>query len=357
MTQTNTSHDLTRSTLYILWIGMLIAGTFWIIQPFVAPLLWAAMAVVSTWPALLRLQRWLRGSRRLAVVVMTLLLLLLLIIPLTLALGTIFVNADRIVDWAKSVQTLTVPPPPAWVSNLPLGGKIVDVWQDLAARGVGDLIGYAKPYAPRVVGWFIEKAGSAGILLVQFLLTVIIAAVLYTHGETAAGGIRRFARRLGGIEGEDVVILAGRAVRGVALGVVVTALLQSVLGGLGLAVAGLPAAPLLTAVMLILCLAQLGPLPVLLVAVAWLFWSGRTFAAIALLVWTIPVGTIDNFVRPFLIRKGANLPLLLVFAGVLGGLASMGIVGIFVGPTVLAVSYTMLRSWVDSDGQKAEPQK
>jgi predicted PurR-regulated permease PerM len=357
MTQTNTSHDLTRSTLYILWIGILIAGTFWIIQPFVAPLLWAAMTVVSTWPAMLRLQRWLRGSRRLAVVVMTLLLLLVLIIPLTLALGTIFVNADRIVDWAKGVQTLTVPPPPAWVANLPFGGKIVDVWQDLAARGAGDLIGYAKPYTPRVVGWFIEKAGSAGMLLVQFLLTVIIAAVLYTHGETAAGGIRRFARRLGGIEGEDVVILAGRAVRGVALGVVVTALLQSVLGGLGLAVAGLPAAPLLTAVMLILCLAQLGPLPVLLAAVAWLFWSGSTFAAIALLVWTIPVGTIDNFVRPVLIKKGANLPLLLVFAGVLGGLASMGIVGIFVGPTVLAVSYTMLRSWVDGDGQKAEPQE
>jgi predicted PurR-regulated permease PerM len=357
MTQMTAPHDLTRSTLYILWIGILIAGTFWIIQPFVAPLLWAAMTVVSTWPAMLRLQRWLRGSRRLAVVVMTLLLLLLLIIPLTLALGTIFVNADRIVDWAKGMQTLTVPPPPAWIANLPFGGKIVDIWQNLAARGVGDLITYAKPYAPKVVGWFIEKAGSAGLLLVQFLLTVIIAAILYTHGETAAGGIRRFAHRLGGSEGEDVVILAGRAVRGVALGVVVTALVQSVLGGLGLAVTGLPAAPLLTAVMLILCLAQLGPLLVLLPAVAWLYWSGHNLAATALLIWTIPVGTIDNFVRPVLIKKGANLPLLLVFAGVLGGLASMGIVGIFVGPTVLAVSYTMLRSWVGGDGQEAEPQK
>jgi predicted PurR-regulated permease PerM len=185
------------------------------------------------------------------------------------------------------------------------------------------------------------------MLLLQFLLTVAIAAVMYSGGETAARGVRRFARRLAGQRGDDAAVLAARAIRGVALGVVVTALVQSTLGGLGLFVAGIPLAGVLTAVMLMLCLAQIGPLLVLAPAVAWLYWTGDSVWGTVLLVWTVFVGTLDNFLRPFLIRMGADLPLLLIFAGVIGGLVSLGLLGIFVGPVVLAVSYTLLAAWVD----------
>ncbi len=354
MTDTTASPDLARTTLAVLWIAMLILGSFWIMRPFLPPLLWATMTVVATWPAMLRLQSLLRGSRRLAVLVMTLLLLLVLIVPLSLAVGTIFDSVERISEWAHTIDTLTVPPPPPWIAKLPLvGGRIAEVWQKLATAGADTLISYVTPYIPKVAAWFVTQAGSAGMLIVHFLLTVIIAAILYSHGETAAAGVCRFARRLLGRSGEDAAILAAKAVRGVALGVVVTALVQSVLGGLGLAIAGLPAAALLTAALFILCLAQLGPLPVLIPAVVWLFWSGHNVSGAALLVWAILVGLLDNFLRPFLIKKGADLPLLLVFAGVLGGLVSLGIVGIFIGPTVLAVSFTLLRSWVDGSGQRA----
>ena len=118
------------------------------------------------------------------------------------------------------------------------------------------------------------------------------------------------------------------------------------LGGIGLAVVGIPAATLLTAVMFLLAIAQIGVIPVLLPAVIWLFWSGATGWGIVLLVWTVFVGTFDNFLRPWLIQKGANLPLLLIFAGVIGGLIAFGLVGIFIGPVVLAVTYTLLGAWM-----------
>jgi predicted PurR-regulated permease PerM len=132
----------------------------------------------------------------------------------------------------------------------------------------------------------------------------------------------------------------------VALGVGVTALVQALLGGLGMAMAGVPFAGLLTAVMFMLCIAQVGPMPVLLGAAGWAFWDGSTGWAVFLVVWALVVGTLDNFLRPVLIKMGADLPLLLIFAGVIGGLFAFGLVGIFVGPVVLAVGYTLLEAWM-----------
>jgi len=187
----------------------------------------------------------------------------------------------------------------------------------------------------------------------QFLLTVAIAAILFATGETVAEGVRRFGRRLAGVHGENSVILAGQAIRGVALGVVVTAFVQAALGGIGLAVAGVPFATILTAIMFLLCVAQIGPGLVLLVGVGWLYWNGDVGWATALLVWSIMVGTVDNFIRPVLIKKGADLPLLLILTGVIGGLIAFGMVGIFIGPMLLAVSYRLLEAWVCQE--PAEP--
>ena len=198
------------------------------------------------------------------------------------------------------------------------------------------------------------------MIFIQFLLTVIISAILYATGDTAAAGVRAFARRLGGHPGEEVTILAGKAIRGVALGVVVTAVAQSVLGGIGLAVTGVPTAAVLTAVMFMLCVAQVGPGLVLIPAVIWLYWGDHNVAGTVLLVWTVIVTTLDNVLRPVLIKKGADLPLLLVFAGVIGGLIALGIVGIFIGPVVLAVAFTLIKAWVleeDADAPDDVPER
>jgi predicted PurR-regulated permease PerM len=347
--------DLTRTTLGVLLIGMLIAGNFWILQPFLPSLLWAIMIVVATWPLMLGVQARLWGKRGLAVAVMTLALLLVFIAPFSLAVGTIVGNAEQISDWAKSLKTLALSAPPEWVDRIPLAGpKLSAIWQEIASAGKEGLFARLTPYAGKLVQWFVNQVGSMGKILVDFLLTVGIAAILYLKGETVAGGVRRFAHRLAGPRGEEAVTLAGKAVRGVALGVVVTALVQSILGGIGLAVSGVPAPALLSAIMFMLCVAQLGPGLVLIPAVIWLYWSGQSFWGTVLLVVTVLVLSLDNFLRPMLIKKGADLPLLLIFAGVIGGLIAFGIIGIFIGPVVLAVTYKLVGAWAEGEMDEAQ---
>jgi predicted PurR-regulated permease PerM len=340
-------NELARTTFAVLFIGGLIFASFWITRPFLAPLIWATMIVVATWPMMRRVQTRLWGSRAMAVLVMTMGLLLVFVVPLTLAIATIVDHADEIVAWGKELAAFQLPSPPEWIRALPLiGERAVAVWETVAAQGAKELASQAEPYVGQATRWFLSEVGSFGMVFAQFLLTVVLSALLYADGEAWARWILRFGIRLAPVRGETAVRLAGQAIRGVALGVVVTALAQSILGGIGLAMAGIPFAAVLTAVMFMLCIAQLGPVLVLMPAVAWLYWIDSTGWATFLLVWTLIVGTIDNVLRPFLIKQGADLPLLLIFAGVIGGLLSFGLVGIFVGPVLLAVAYTLIDAWV-----------
>jgi len=338
--------DLTRITLQVIWIGILIAGTFWIMRPFIPSLIWAAMIVAATWPVMLKLQKALWGKRALAVAVMTMGMLVVFIVPFSLAVAAIFENVDKISAWFKALQVMSLPALPGWVSSLPMiGGKLAAAWQS-AAAGPEGISARLAPHAGTILSWFMSQAGSIGMITVQFALTVIIAAIFYSNGETVAKGVLRLARRLGGHHGEEVAILAAQTVRGVALGVVGTALVQSIIGGIGLAVSGIPAAALLTGVMFMLCVAQLPPALVLIPSFSWLYYSGDATWGTVLLILTIFISTIDNILRPLLIRMGADLPIFLIFAGVIGGLMTFGVVGLFVGPVILAVTYRLLEVWV-----------
>ena len=341
--------DLTRTVLAVLFIGGLIGVSFWVLRPFLAALIWAVMIVVATWPLMRMVQAALGGRRGLAVTVMTLVLLLLLIVPFTAAIGTIVANVDAIAEWTKALSEFKVPPPPPWLAGLPVvGERAMQMWQEAASQGAEALVAKAAPYTHELTKWFVSQVGSFGAMFIQFLLTVVIAAILYANGEYAADWMRRFGWRLAGASGEAAVRLSAQAIRGVALGVVVTALVQALLGGLGLLIAGVPFAAILTAVMFMLSVAQIGAVPVLIVAVVWLYWSGAAGWGTFLLVVTVVVGTLDNVLRPFLIKKGADLPLLLIFAGVIGGLIAFGLIGIFIGPMVLAVAYTLLSAWIEN---------
>jgi predicted PurR-regulated permease PerM len=348
--QGDRSLDVARTTLQLLALGTLIAGSFWILRPFLVALTWATTIAVATWPLLLHAQARLGGKRSLAVAAMTITLLLILVVPLYFAIDTIVENARQIADWSKSLAMLAVAPPPAWVGALPLvGSRLAARWQQLAAGGPEEISARLSPVVQTIALWFVGQVGSIGLLLVQFLLTVIIAAILYANGETAARSADRFARRLAGPRGEKMVHLAAQAIRAVALGVVVTAVLQSGLAGIGLAIAGVPFVTILTALMFILAIAQVGAGPVLIGAAIWVYAKSGAVWGTGFLVWAIFCGTFDNFLRPLLIRHGADLPLLLVFAGVIGGLIAFGVIGLFIGPVVLAVAYTLLVDWVSED--------
>lgn len=344
--------DVARTTLAILCIGILITASFWILRPFLTSIVWATIIVVATWSILLKLQAWLWGRRGLAVAVMTVVLLMFIVVPLLLAIAAIVGKADDIAARVESLSAFTMPPPPEWVGSIPLaGGRLAERWQELTALSNEELSTQLTPYARKAIRWFMAKAGSIAAVMLQFLVTVIIAAIMYAKGETAASGVRSFARRLAGHQGEDAVVLAGKAIKGVALGIVITALVQSAIGGIGLFITGMPAAALLTAVMFILCIAQLGPLFVLIPSAIWLFSSGQALWGTVLLIVSVIAGTVDNVLRPLLIRKGVELPLVLIFAGVIGGLIAFGVIGLFIGPVVLAVTLTLLQAWV-SEGEE-----
>jgi predicted PurR-regulated permease PerM len=342
--------DLARITLQLIALGALIGTSFWILRPFLIALAWATMIAVATWPILLYAQAWLGGRRPLAVALMTLTLLLVLIVPLYLTITTIVENSADLVRWSTSLATLTIPQPPAWVQVLPLvGPRLAEGWQELATASPEELAVRLAPFVNTVALWFVGQVGNVGLLLLQFLFTVVIAAILYSKGEDAARGLGRFARRLAGPPGEDALRIAAQAVRAVALGVVVTAIAQSVLSGIGLAVAGVPFAPILTALIFILAVAQVGAVPVLIPAVIWVYATSGVVLGTGFLVWAIFCATFDNVVRPLLIRHGADLPLLLIFVGVIGGLIAFGVLGLFIGPVVLAVAYTLLVDWVSAE--------
>jgi len=341
------SWDLTRILLAVVAIGGLIAASFWVLRPFLPAVVWATMIVVATWPALRAVEARLWRRRSLAVAVMTLAMLAILAVPLTMAVVAIVERADDVVTWSRALAARPLPGVPDWVAGLPLVGKrITAEWQRLASTSSDELVARVTPYLRDIARWLIVRAGGLGTLLLQFLLTVAVAAMLYAKGETVAVGVLAFARRLAGEDGVRVAILSAGAIRAVALGIVVTALVQSAIGGLGLAVTGVPHALLLTCVMVMLGVAQIGPAPVLIGGLIWLYANGQTFWGTVLLVWALVTASLDNLLRPILIRKGADLPLVLVIAGVLGGLLAFGLIGLFVGPVVLAVTYTLLVAWV-----------
>src|SRR5262249_17274403 len=339
--QADRSVDVVRTTLQLLALGALIAGSFWILRPFLVALTCATIIVVATWPLLLRAQAWLWGKRSLAVAAMTITLLLLLVVPLYLAIETIVENAEQIANWSKSIATLAVPRPPTWLEAVPLvGAKLVARWQQIAAAGPDEISAHLSPIAHTLVLWFVGQVGSVR------LLSLTMPATLYANGEVPARGADRFARRLVGPRGESMLHLAGQAIRAVALGVVVTAVVQSGLAGIGLAIAGVPFVRLLTALMFILGIAQVGAGPVLIAATIWVYAKSGAVWGRAFLVWPIFCRGLDNFLRPLRIQHGADLPLLLIFAGVIGGLIAFGVIGLFIGPVVLAVTYTLLVEWV-----------
>ncbi|ROP62401.1 putative PurR-regulated permease PerM [Enterobacter sp. BIGb0383] len=337
--------DVPQIMLSVLFLALMLVACLWIVSPFVLGFAWAGTIVIATWPILLRLQRLLFGRRSLAVLVMTLLLFLLFIIPVALLVNSLVDNSGPVIHSISSGD-MTLPDL-NWLNSIPLvGERLYAGWHSLLEMGGSAIMAKVRPYVGTTTTWFVGQAAHIGRFMMHCSLMLLFSALLYWQGEKVAYGIRHFASRLAAKRGDAAVLLAAQAIRAVALGVVVTALVQAVLGGIGLAISGVPYATILTVVMIFSCLVQLGPLPVLIPSIIWLYWSGDTTWGTVLLVWSCVVGTIDNFIRPMLIRMGADLPMILILSGVIGGLIAFGMIGLFIGPVLLAVSWRLFDAWV-----------
>jgi predicted PurR-regulated permease PerM len=337
--------QLIGNALLLAGIAALLWGTLAVLRPFLPAILWASIIVVATWPVMLHVQRWLGGRRSLAVAVMSTGLFVAVVAPVALLLGTLVARLPELHDLGGRLLAGPWPPPPAWLSRLPFGAQLSAQWQRAVAQDADHWATLAQPYLGKVALWLSQHVGTLGGITLEFLLTLVLVVVFYLHGETLAGSARRLARRVGGARAEEGTVLAGQAMRAIAAGVVLTALVQSVLGGLGLWVVGIPAAGVLTSVMFMLCVMQIGPLPVLVPCVLWLIFRHHAGWGIALTAWALLLATGDAILRPWLIQRGAKLPFILVLGGVLGGLLAFGVAGIFIGPILLAVVKRLMDRW------------
>lgn len=340
--------DIARVFFLIVVLSALLAGSVYVLRPFIPGLIWATTIVVASWPLLLAVERRLGKRRWLAVTVMMAGLVVVMVLPLYHTIATLAERANEIMVAIRKLPTYALLPPPGWVRDIPLiGHRTATEWQRLSDAGPGGLLARIEPYLTLAARWVLGRAAVLGAFAVHMLVTLVFSGILYARGEAAGAFVSRLAVRLAGPAGEGAILLAGQAVRAVALGIVLTAIVQATLGGLGLWLAGVPAAGILTAIMLLLCVAQIGPLLPMAFGVIWLYRLDANLAATLLLLWGIFIGTMDNVLRPLLISRGVRLPLLLILCGVVGGLLAFGPVGLFIGPVILAVTHVMLRTWVD----------
>ncbi len=331
-------------------VFLLVVACFVIVAPFVPALIWSTFIVISLWGPLERVAQWLGGRRKLVGVLLGLAIAALLIVPGVRVVDTLVGSGPSLQQAFDQIIAGNLANPPLWLADLPLiGAHIATIWRGVFA-GTVPIAAELKTVVPAVLGWLAAGGLAIGSAALQFLLVAIACGVLYAHGEASAALANRFAERIGGRNGLEALDIAARVIRAVSLGVVGTAFVQAVLAAIGFWVAGVPAAALLGAIALVLCIAQIGPLLVWVPACIWLYSTGNEFAAIGLAVWSaLVVQGIDNVLRPLLISRSARLPLLVMLIGVLGGLLAVGLIGVFIGPTLLAVGHALLLSWLSPD--------
>lgn len=338
----------------LILLGLLVYGVVRVLEPFALAIAFGGFIAIGTWPMRDALVR--RGLRPgLAAGLMLTVLLLVILLPAALMAPGLAEGIGRVTETARTTLSTLSGVPPGWVTGLPfVGDKAGQGWTRLHEMR-NDLDAVVAPYSGQIARMLVAVGQQAAESLIQMLLALIVATMFWINGDELVAQVRDVAGRLGGTTGVASVDAAGGAVRGVAWGVVGTGILQAVLMGVGLAIAGVPGAAVLGFLAMIFSISQvLGPLVVVtwLGAAAWLYQQGDTGWAIFMLVWgALPVSGSDNIVRPLLIKRGSAMPLGLIILGVFGGLVAFGFLGLFIGPALLAVAHGLLRAW--QDGRRA----
>lgn len=344
------------------WTGIavvlvLILGCVLVLRPFLSAILWSVILVFSTWPIYRRIESAVAGRKGLAGAVMVFAVTAVLIVPLALIGTSLEEDVTSLVE--KSRQLLSEGPssPPGWVAQLPVVGVWAhDRWQEMAGSGAKLTAALLKVLTP-LRDWALRGAANLGESLLYLTLSVFMAFFLYRDGAALAAKLKTLFARVGGPRASTLLRVAGDTIKGVVYGFIGTALVQGLLVGLGLWIAGIPRVLLLGVLACVLSLIPVGPALVWVPAALWLFQKGAMGWAVFLVVWgLLVVGLIDNFLKPYFIGKESRLPFMLVFLGSLGGVMAFGFLGIFLGPTLLAIAYAAFLEWSSRDNAPVIPE-
>lgn len=334
-------------------VTLLVAGCFLVLRPFMAAILFAAVVCVFTWPFYQRLWSRLGKQDSLSALTMTLLLLVAMIVPMTYLAAHLTEAAATLFEQIRPALEHPQPNAPEWLQNLPLiGGPLNAFWHRIAASH-DELMKLLSQFYEPLRNFGLKTAQMVGEGLLQLLLVVFVAFFFYRDGARLAEGLAAMARKLGGELGQEMLILSCNTVKAVMLGIFGTAIAQAAVALLGFLLAGAPAPVVLAAATFFLSMIPVGPPLIWGGASLWLFNHGEHGWAIFLALYgLLAISSVDNLVKPILISHSANLPLLLIALGVLGGAIAFGFVGIFLGPTLLAVGLTLTLRWLAFQNEK-----
>jgi predicted PurR-regulated permease PerM len=332
-------------------LGFLALFAYWSLQlvlPFLTIAIWSVILAVALHPVYRRLLRLFGGRKGLAVAALTVTMLALVVGPVALLVTSL---VDTVGGFAASIEEggVKIPPPPAGLSEWPLIGVPLDRTWTLASDNLLAALNQIWPEPRATATSVLRELTSVGGDMATFLLAILLSAFLYKPGPRIVEGARLFASRLVAPRGDAFVEMAGATIRSVSQGVIGLAIVEALVAGIIMLIAGVPGAGLIAFAILFLSLVQIGPAPVLLPLVIWAWATQGTTPAVAITVAAVAILLADNLLKPILIRRGLKTPTIVILVGVIGGTIGYGMVGLFLGPVVLAVFYELVVAWVRND--------
>jgi predicted PurR-regulated permease PerM len=329
-------------------LALLLYWTLLLVSPFISIVIWSAVLSVALYPAFEWISLRLGGRRRLAAALVTILSLLVIIGPASwLALG--LVDSVRLIAERLDLANLTIPPPSSSVKEWPLIGEPIYQFWDLASTNLSAALAQILPQLKPLGSSLLRIGADTGLGIIMFLVSIIVAGFLFSPGPAIVEAVKKFARRLNPTRGEEFVDQAGATIRAVSRGVIGISVLQALLAGIGLMVAGIPQASLITFAVLVLGIIQIGPSIVIIPVIIWSWTFMDTKSALLFTAYMVPVNLLDNLLRPLVMGRGLKTPMLVILIGVIGGTLAYGITGLFLGPIILAVIWELFVSWIEDE--------
>lgn len=326
-------------------ILLLFVGCFVVLFPFFSALLWAMVLCYACWPIYERLLKRLGGRRTLAAFLMAILITLVILLPFVVVGFSLSDNVHDLTVAAHRWLDEGLPPPPAWLQKIPLAGaSLVDVWNSIGTQNAA-LVKQLKGVIEPLSAWLLKIGIATGLGLTRMALSIFITFFLFRDGRVMAEWFEDAINQIAGERGKRMLAVAGQTIRGVVYGILGTAIVQAVMATIGFWIAGVPGVLVLGLLTFFMSVIPAGPPLIWIPVTIWLFAQGHDGWGVFMIIWGISVSSVDNVVKPWLISQGSDLPFLLIFFGVIGGAMAFGFIGVFLGPTLIAVGYRMLSEW------------
>jgi predicted PurR-regulated permease PerM len=344
---------VTEAVVRVGLVLLLLVWCFNIIRPFITPVVWGVILAVAVFPVYRWLTASLAGRAKLAALILILIGFSVVLVPTILFAGSLIESGQQITE-QQDLDSIHLPPPPAEVEDWPLiGASVYEFWSQ-ASRNLEPLLVKFSPQLRDGAMWLVGATVGTGLAIAQSLLSIIIAGVMLVGASGGAQVASTLSKRLGGASGDKFIQMAIRTIRSVAVGIVGVAIIQGGLIGVGMLVAGVPHAGIWALLCLILAVLQLPPLLIVGPVVFYMFSYLSAPAAVAFAVWELAASLSDSFLKPILLARGVEVPMLVIFLGAIGGFMMSGFIGLFIGAVVLSLGYELATTWIEVESDKAE---